>query len=444
MDKTYSPALTKQIRVYTLGGNDSIFYGGVHSAITVRVITAEGSKKIGLAPTNKALRLYGRTDNITLSGDLSSVRQHRSNDTANTNFHPVNLYNLTFPLINAGLNSDDGFLFGGGFRFLRQKGFRQEPYSAMYQLMLTHSFSTDAFKLAFHSEWIRAIGKADIVLSTQVNKPNNTINFFGLGNETEYVKSNGIKYYRTRFSTYELAPALRWRGKKDWSVSVGPALQYYDYEADDNKGRFINQQSLIGTYDSTTIDKSKLHLGGKLNFTYDNRKGAILPTSGILVSATLTAYKGTGDYTRDYGQFTPEFSFYQSLNAARTLVISDRIGGIVSLGHPAFYQAAFLGGQGNLLGYRQYRFAGRNAVFNNFELRLKLADVSSYIFPGELGLSGFFDIGRVWAYNDQSDTWHNGQGGGIYYAPAQLVVFKLIAGHSDEGWYPYISMGMRF
>ena len=444
MDKTYSPTLTKQIRVYTLGGNDSIFYGGVHSAITVRLITAEGSKKVGLAPTGKALRLYGRTDNITVSGDLSAARQHLSNDTANTNFHPVNLYNLTFPLINAGLNSDDGFLFGGGFRFLRQKGFRQEPYSAMYQLMLTHSFSTDAFKLAFHGEWIRAIGKADVVLQTQVNKPNNTINFFGLGNETEYVKSAGIKYYRTRFSTYELAPALRWRDKRDWSVSVGPALQYYDYEAGDNKGRFINQQSLIGTYDSATIDKSKLHLGGRLNFTYDNRKGAILPTSGFLVSATLTAYKGRGDYARDYGQFTPEFSFYQSLNVARTLVISDRIGGIVSLGHPAFYQAAFLGGQGNLLGYRQYRFAGRNAVFNNFELRLKLADVSSYIFPGELGLSGFFDIGRVWAYNDHSDTWHNGQGGGIYYAPAQLVVFKLIAGHSNEGWYPYISMGMRF
>ena len=444
VSKVFPSSLTRQLRVYTMDGSDSIFINHSGVPVKVRLITAGGSKVIMVAAADHSVNLYGRTDNISLPGGSAGARLHFSNDSANTAYSPVNLYSLTYPLINAGLNSDDGVLFGAGFRFVRQKGFRQDPYSAIYELMLTHSFSSKAFKLFYRSEWINVLGKTDVVLQTEINAPHNTINFFGLGNETVYQKSDGVKFYRARFSTYDFSPGLRWRHKKNWSVTVGPALQYYSYDKDDNDGRHISQPSVVGTYDSLTLDKSKLHLGGKLNFTYDSRKNKLLPDSGVLISINVSTFKGTGDYARDYGQITPLVALDQSLNSAGTIVVSDRVGGIFSLGNPAFYQLAFLGGQGNLLGYRQYRFAGRNAVYNNFECRAKLADVSSYIFPGELGVSGFFDIGRVWTSNDQSNTWHNGVGGGIYYAPAQLAVIRVIAGHSTEGWYPYISLGLRF
>lgn len=421
VSKVYPSALTKQLRIYTMDGDDSIAVAHRNGATLVRVISFGPKKEIVAASDNKHVRFY--------------------TDTA---FKPVNLYSLTFPLVNAGLNSDDGFLLGGGLRFVRQKGFRQEPYSSMYQFMLTHSFSTRAFKLFYRSEWVRVVGNTDVTLQTEINAPNNTINFFGAGNETNYIKAAGVKYYRTRFSTFDLSPALRWRFGQRSSISVGPALQYYVYDKDDNNGRFINQQSLIGTYDSGSIDKTKLHLGGKLGFVYDSRKDLLLPTSGVLVNLGLSLFAGANDNTRDYGRASAEVGIDQALNHAKTIVVSDRVGAIVSIGQPAFYQLAFLGGQGNLLGYRQFRFAGRNAFYNNFEARAKLADISSYIFPGELGVAGFFDLGRVWSTNDASDVWHNGAGGGVYYAPAQLAVIRLLAGHSTEGWYPYISLGVRF
>ena len=444
MSKVYDAAFTREIRVYTMAGNDSVSIDHSSSSIKIRVIDSTGRKRIGIAGTGNGTYLYGPADNITLSGNRENIKTHFSNDTTNMSFSPVNLYNLTYPLVNAGLNADDGFLLGAGFRYVRQKGFRKDPYSSMYQLMLTHSFSTRAFRLFYRSEWIRVFGKTDIILQTEINAPNNTINFFGRGNESIYVKAAGVKYYRTRFSTFDLSPALRWRWDKVWSVSAGPSLKYYVYDKDDNTGRFINNESLIGSYDSATLDKSKLHLGGKLNFSYDTRKDLMFPTGGVHASMNIETYKGRGEYARDFAQITPEIAFYQSLNSRKTIVVSDRVGGILSVGQPAFYQSAFLGGQGNLLGYRQYRFAGRHAAFNNFECRVRLAEVSSYILPGELGLSGFFDIGRVWDNQDHSDTWHNGEGAGIYYIPAQLAVFRLIAGHSTEGWYPYISMGIRF
>lgn len=455
VSKVYPSAITRQLRIYTMGGNDSVQLDRLSARMKLRLITAGGSKTIttvtggtGAGDTTgtggRKVDVYGRTDNLAFPAGTRGLRLHLSNDSANTAFSPVNMYNLTFPLINAGLNSDDGFLLGAGFRWVRQKGFRQDPYSSMYELTLTHSFSSDAFKLFYRSEWIRAVGNADITLQTEINAPNNTINFFGLGNGTVYPKSVGVKYYRARFSTYDLSPALRWRGKKYWSVSAGPALQYYTYDKGDNIGRLISRPGIIGTYDSLTVDKSKLHLGGALNFTFDSRKDKLLPNSGFLLSLDLHLYKGMGDSARDFGRFEPFAGIDQSLNAAGTIVVSDRVGGIISLGNPAFYQLAFLGGQGNLLGFRQYRFAGRNAFYNNFEARAKLADISSYIFPGELGIVGFYDVGRVWSDNDVSEKWHNGEGGGLYYVPARLAVIRLIAGHSQDGWFPYISLGVRF
>jgi outer membrane translocation and assembly module TamA len=104
----------------------------------------------------------------------------------------------------------------------------------------------------------------------------------------------------------------------------------------------------------------------------------------------------------------------------------------------------FLGGQGNLLGFLNNRFAGRNMIYNNLQGRLKLAKIPGYILPGQLGLTGFYDAGRVWAEDEHSTKIHQGVGGGLYFAPASLTILQLLAGHSEDGWYPYIAFNFRF
>jgi hemolysin activation/secretion protein len=125
-------------------------------------------------------------------------------------------------------------------------------------------------------------------------------------------------------------------------------------------------------------------------------------------------------------------------------VLADRLGGTLSVGKTAFYQSAFIGGEGTLLGYRQFRFAGQHAAFNNFELRMKLADLANYIVAGQFGITGFWDIGRVWEIHDNSGKWHQGTGGGIYFAPASAFVLNFVMAYSPEGWYPYFTLGFRF
>ena len=444
MSVVYSPKYTKEIRLYTSAGDDKITINNTTSPIDLRLIGSGGDKVYTVTQSANKIRLYD-TKSPKFEGMTDRLSKHLSADTMNTRFVPTNPYNIWMPLATAALNSDDGFLLGLGFKYTKYDGFRKLPYTSSQQLMITHAFATDAFRVKYNGEWIQAIGKADITLQLYAQAPDNTVNFFGLGNNTVLNKNQPRyrRYYRTRFDTYQLDPALRWHTGDGATLSAGPSFQFYHSDPKDNVGRFIKNTSLIGSYDSLTIDRDKAHAGFVVNFNSNQRIGNILPTGGYYFNVTLQGYKGLNNYSKDYLQIRPEFTFYQKLTYNGSVVLSDRIGGGVTIGQPAFYQAMFLGGQGNLLGYLQYRFAGKQMVYNNLQGRVKLFNIASYIIPGQLGLSGFYDTGRVWADNEHSDKWHQGVGGGLYFSPAGLTVLQVLAGHSEEGWYPYVSLNFR-
>lgn len=446
MNKTYDAALTKEVRLFIGNGSDSVVVNNTSSDIRLRIIGGHDAKNYHITAANRKVLLYDRANGSSYSGDTTRLRKHISNDSLNTAFTPVNLYNTWMPLALIGLNRDDGFMLGAGFRHIRQEGFRRYPYASMQQVLAGHSFSTDAFYVKYRGEWIGMDKRPDVVLNATIKAPNNTINFYGRGNESVFNKTGDfVRYYRTRFSIYDLNPQLRWRsaGNKN-SVSIGPSLQFYRFDKDDNTGRFINNTSLIGSYDSATIDKDKLHVGAAVDYVYDNRNNKIIPQWGSYVRIQLQGYQGVGEYSKSFARLVPEIALYKNLNAKATIILAERFGGNITVGKTAFYQSAFLGGQENLLGYRQYRFSGQHSFYNNLELRIKLADVASYILPGQLGITGFWDAGRVWEKEDHSDKWHHGVGGGIYFAPVSMVAFSFVVGNSTEGWYPYFTMGFRF
>ncbi|WP_426586732.1 BamA/TamA family outer membrane protein [Mucilaginibacter sp. R-33] len=444
MNMVYIPEITKEIRLYVSAGDDHIVINNANSPIKLRLIDSVGSKTVEVKQSAQTIKFYGRRDSTSFTGNVGKLSKHLSNDTSNTRFLPTNLYNVWMPLATAALNKDDGFLLGLGFQYTGHDGFRKLPYSTLQQVMITHSFATDAFRIKYRGEWIDAIGKADFVMQANIQSPDNTVNFFGLGNESPLNKFPGYRtYYRTRYDIYQFDPALRWHTGKNSDISVGPSFQFYHLDLHDNAGRFINQTSLINSYDSLTVGKDKAHLGALINYTTNQRDNNILPTKGYYFTVTVQGYEGLNSYSKSFVQIRPEFTYYQKLTPGGAIVLSDRVGGGVSFGNPAFYQSMFLGGQGNLLGYLQNRFAGKHMVFNNFQGRVKLADIASYIIPGQLGLVGFYDAGRVWIKDEHSDKWHTGTGGGLYFAPASLTVLQLLAGHSSEGWYPYISLNFR-
>lgn len=446
MHKVYPRKDTKEIRLYLGKGDDSVFINNASSTVRLRLIGGKGHKYYHVTQSRRKIPVYDHDREAYSGKDLHQLKVSVSKDSAQTAFVRTNRYSTVLPLVTGGYNADDKITLGLGAKFILQNGFRKSPYASTHQIMVAHSFATKAYSIDYKGIWKSAIGKADLVADLDVKAPNNTQNYFGRGNETVMDKFEGYqKYYRTRFTTVDLATGLRWNFEKGSLLELGPGFQYYHMNSSDNNGRFIQgDPALIGSYDSSSLFKDKMHLGLKAVYELDHRNNQVLPQWGIYARVQLKAYKGLNQLSRTFAQLLPELAVYKPLDNRNRLILSERLGGGLSVGHTAFYQSIFLGGEGDLLGYRKYRFAGQQALYNNLALRWSLMDFGNYIVKGELGLSGFFDIGRVWQQGQHSGKWHNGQGGGIYFAPAGLTVFSFEMGHSAEGWYPYFSMGLRF
>lgn len=444
VNKIYPKSITKELRIYLGKGDDSVYVDN-HSSVKVRIVGGKGDKIYHVENSKEHIKIYDRREE-TYSGNLQKLHTQVSKDSANLTFVPTNLYNTIVPNLTFAYNPDDGIFLGAAATITRQQGFRKSPYTSLHQISATHAFSTNAFNLKYYGEWLDVFGKTDFLMNAMIKAPNNTQNFFGVGNGTMYDKDikNFRRYYRSRFTIIDVNPSLRWNGKKKNYFSAGLSYQYYHLSAQDNMGRFILNINELNSNDSASILKDKTYVGVRMEYVSDHRNNAILPTYGSYLYVSGSAQTGMNTYSKSYVQILPQFSFYRNLNNKRTVVIADRIGGGVTFGNAPFYQSVFLGSQGNLLGYRQYRFAGQNAFYNNFELRVAIADFGNFLLKGELGLTGFYDVGRVWANDDDSDKWHNGVGGGIYFAPAKLAVFRLTVGKTPEGWYPVFGMGMRF
>jgi hypothetical protein len=443
------PAVTDELRLYTRGGEDQIKINNSSSPIRLRIVgDGISSKHYSFKGTSHFLRkvhVYEGDSNAVFSDYYKPVRLHLSSRTSNTEFQPTNRYNNTAPLLWMGYNVDDGFLLGAGLKWIKQ-GFRKQPYASMQQFILAHSFSSDAFRATYDGEWLHLINKADLVLHANAFVPS-AQNYFGRGNASVFNQTGGdesIRFYRTRFNMYNATAALRWRGAKRNSFSIGPSLQYYSYDEGKNQNRFITNVSALNSYDSATIAKEKIHAGIVANFTLDTRNNNVIPSMGVYFNLRAQGYTGLNTYSKDFVQLIGQLAFYKSLDRKSSVILANQIGGGVSYGNSTFYQSLFLGGHANLRGFRQFRFAGDHTAYSNTELRIKLSNIASYVLPGQLGLVAFFDVGKVWQENANSNTWHVATGGGFYFAPAQLFIAQVVIAKSVEGWYPYITGGFRF
>jgi Omp85 superfamily domain len=224
---------------------------------------------------------------------------------------------------------------------------------------------------------------------------------------------------------------------------VGPAFQFYSFDIDDNKNRFITQTSANGL-NPATLAKNKMYLGGQVNIAIDNRNNKALPSRGINWQTGIKKLAGLNSFSKDLTQINSELSLFFSFNKKANLVIANRIGAGINYGDFEFFQAQYLGGTDNMRGFRKYRFGGRSMLYNNTDLRIKVADFRTYLFPGSLGLLFFYDVGRVWVKQDNSSKWHNGYGGGLWVAPLKRFVITASLTNSEEETLPLISFGFQF
>jgi hemolysin activation/secretion protein len=143
--------------------------------------------------------------------------------------------------------------------------------------------------------------------------------------------------------------------------------------------------------------------------------------------------KGLTSTSNNFSKLSSDMTVYASFKDPSNLILILGLGGerILSKNFE-FFQAATIGSEKNLYGFRRNRYAGKSSAYGRLEMRLQLADIKSSILPGRLGLTSFYNIGRVWLPGESSRLWHSAYGGGLYFMPYNLLFISFTAGFTPH------------
>lgn len=444
-DRIFEPKATKYINLYGLNGED-IFYvdSNVNSPIKLRIIGGEGKDTFNIKG-----KIKNKIYDYTPDGNFIENANHTKNEMSSLpdvnryevmNYH-YNVYRI--PMLNLGYNSLEGLLVGLGYS-LKTYEFRKKPYATYQRLSSLYSFSAKAYELKYSGEFNQLYHNNDLVVNAQFYNP--VLNyFFGLGNNSPLDKNKLKSYYYVRYKYINAEVMLRKRYFNNLlQFYAGPVYFHYWNEHKDNLNKVLDHPSIVGL-DSSNVYSNKSYIGGKFAITVNNLNSELFPTRGVVWNTELTSMYGTNTNSHSITKLTSEMEVYASLRDPAKLVAVLKLGG----GHIfndnyEYFQALDLGANNYLRGYRKNRFSGQSMLYLTTELRVKLFESNSYIFPGAVGLVGFNEVGRVWLKNEVSHKWHDDYGGGFYYSPYNFALISATIAHSVEDNLFNFSIGTRF
>jgi hypothetical protein len=448
-ERTFDPFVTKEIRIYGFDGDDKFNTSGSNDKIKIRLIGGGGADVYeNNAKNQKATLLYDRSDGgNTVKGPF---KNNMSNDSTVNSFKRI-YYKYPFQSVfgTLGFNPDDGLFIGPTFKYIRH-GFRKDPYKTLHQFKAAFAFSTKAVMVSYHNELISVIGKNnDVVSDITYMGPNNTTNFFGYGMNSVYdkTKTGRFRYYRIRYDLGDITVQLRHRFSDKVMISIGPKFQFYSFDSTDNlnKVRNVVVNPIPTGLNPTTLYKKQGYFGVAASFVVDTRNSSAMPDKGVNWITTFSSVSSTNKNGYDrVSRLNTDFSFYVKL-IPEWLTLANRTGfGLTGGSGFEFFQAQYLGSNEDLRGYRRERFAGKSKFYNQAELRLKLFNLKTYLFPASLGIFAFVDAGRVWVKNDTVKEMATGYGGGIWFSPLRRFVFTVSYAVSSEDKIPLVGLGWKF
>lgn len=434
---------TDEIRLFGLDGND-IFEvrGKAGKGILLRIIGGEGYDRISerseVKGPRKRTKVYDITErNEFVLGDeakdLSSY-DVRVNDYDREDFN----YDEAGPKAIIDYNRDDGLFIGGGI-YYKNYSFRKKPYSHLHELVGAASVKTGASYFRYNGDFVSLFRKWDLEVEALVT-PYFATYFYGYGNETIKPAAEDESFNRVRINQTVITPAVKRWANKHHRFSVGPSYHYVEVI---EKGEILAASPVVKL---AAVNVAPHHFGSvKMNYTYRNVSAEPAPRQGMIWSSSALWSVSLDESRQVYSRISTEITGYIPLPLPLAPVLALRLGGASNTGQFEFYQANYLGGQGieqgNLRGYRRFRFAGRTVAYQNTELRFKLLDVQAF---GEAGVYGFIDHGRVWTDHESSSKLHRGYGGGIWAVPFNRFVITATYSASIEDHLVNLHLGFMF
>ncbi len=444
--RVFDPRHTSEIRVYLQGGDDyAAISGTLAEDINIRVIGGKGQDRIidGVAASSGGFSrkagnyLYDGGSSTVFGKGRYTVVDSTKTEQPEDNRAKYDLKQrdygneLDASIANMRLDyaPEYGAFLGWGV-ILEDYGFRRDPYNYNMKIgggVAYGSGSRLRYRLDFTGDFRSVIDGAELHLDIGTTGLD-IINFYGFGNESSFDTS---LYDEDDFEIKQqftwVRPTVLFPANSDFQFRAGFDAKFVDLE--------VEPGSRLAAMNPYGIDED--FTGGFIaGFRYENLDcGAKVELSprkqlGRLARARTacgtTALSGTvldveGAYYPEFigngssfGKVKAEGTAYLPLFSLPYSRLALRAGGEKIWGDFPFYEAAYLGGSRSIRGYDKQRFAGDASLYANSELRLYLGTFK-FLVPVMFGPLAFVETGRVFFDGEDSDRWHTGYGGGLWF-----------------------------
>ena len=459
--RTFEPDDTRDVRLYLRGGDDTVtVIGESGGPIRLRVIAAEGSKVVNDS-RGGGTRIYDSRGSVEVRAGPGTDVDPRPYEPPPSDPGFVDVEDvpprdwgsdvIPFPLF--GFENDVGAFLGLGVIYTRY-GFRKHPWSSRHQL--SAGWATQAgrprvrYTGAFRPENSKLLAELDLHYSGI-----EILRFYGFGNTTRDNRSK--RFYRVRNEQFRAAPSVSVSlADERIRIAGGPWLEYsrtkngsrlIDVSDPYGSGRFGS----IGIFASFQLDtRESLPDNSNLALPFHSNPAAGYPTSGVFFALTGQVSPPVWDVDRIWGSLEGSLAGFISAGDNGRATLGLRAGGKATFGRTPYYAAAYIGGgeffsgSAAVRGYRAQRFAGDQSVYANADLRMFVTRLK-LIVPGDFGVLGFSDIGRVFVDGESSRKWHPSWGGGLWFSPlARTNTISFVVANSPEETLFYLRLGFHY
>ncbi|MBW2723221.1 MAG: BamA/TamA family outer membrane protein [Deltaproteobacteria bacterium] len=456
---------TREVRLYLRGGDDRVRVEGGSGPIRLRVIAADGQNRVDDS-AGGGTRVYdsdadtgNHAEVIAGPGTRVDRRPYELPPSESgfvdvENVPPRDWGSDTIPLPEAGYEKDVGVFLGVAAAHTRY-GFRKHPWSSKHSFGV--GYATEANKARvrymgqFRPENSILLGELDLQYSGI-----EVVRFYGVGNETNDNRRDS--FYRVTNRQIRVRPSISLPILDERiRLSAGPHLQLSRTSngsrlIDDVKPYGDDNFQLIGALMNLQFDtrRSLTTDHANLELPFSDNPAAGYPTSGFFVDFTARFSPPVIDVEKSYGTIKGSVSAYLSVGENARATLGIRVGGQETFGRTPFFDLAYIGGgrffsgTAKIRGFRTRRFAGDSSLYTNVDLRIFLARIK-VIVPGDFGVHGYFDVGRVFVDGENSNDWHPSGGAGVWFSPlVRTNTISVSVAHSPEETLAYVRFGFHY
>src|SRR5690606_26058250 len=296
---------------------------------------------------------------------------------------PITVFSL---LPDVGYNKDNGVMLGVNGTLTINK-FNQNPYTQKHQFGVKYDFATSGLLATYKGSFKDYSRSGFWTVEGLMTSSNFSQNFFAKENLDTYDQDKyNDNYYRVRTSQFEIKPPYEWKGRNGSSLLVGTTIESTNVINTHNL--LIDEQLVTELNDSYNRTD---YWGARLYYHFENYDNTYEPKTGLSFSFLYGTRFLTDDFEQNNQYLHSKLNFVIPLTRNQKLTWSSSYLVEKVFGSYHFYQAASIGQNNGLRGYRQQRFIGDGSFVTSQDIRFKMEQITNSVLPLSYGIYAGYD-----------------------------------------------------